>query len=96
MQEAQHGPGRRGHRRERGLGVAAEGELGLQVGIGALPLAGAQGIAGLGHELIDHPVPDDPVIEAAARQQADALDMAGRQFRGQFDQDASLVGVDHQ
>ena len=36
----------------------AESELGLQVGIPALPLARAQRIAGLGHEPIDHPVPD--------------------------------------
>ncbi|MNV72166.1 hypothetical protein D3C71_1652340 [compost metagenome] len=96
MQEAQHGPGGRGHRREGRLAVAAEGELGLQVRIGALPLAATEGVAGLGHELIDHPVPDLTVIEAAPRQQPDALDMTGRQFGSQLDQDAALAGVDHQ
>ncbi|MNE62184.1 hypothetical protein D3C80_1574520 [compost metagenome] len=82
-------------RRKAAVASATEAELALDVRQVATASAGALGVAGLGHEVRDHPVEFQAVIEAAIGQGADALDMGRRRARLQFDQNASLGGVDH-
>ena len=66
-------------------------ELGLQVGQVGAALAGSLGIAALGHEAGDHAVEGQPVVEAAAHQRLDPLDMMRREVRPQLDHDRAAV-----
>ena len=92
--ESDHRPLRMGDRREGDLRPPPEGELGRQVGIGALPLApqgpvgaSAQRIPRLGHEPVDHPVKTLVVVEALGREPPDAFDMCGRRLGRHLDDD---------
>src|SRR5690606_9897714 len=96
LDEADQGARRGGHGDEGRLRVAAEGELGLQIGMPALAFAGAERISRLGHEAVDDTVPGQAVIEARLGQQAYAGYVAGRRLGSHLDQDAALVGVDDQ
>ena len=49
------------------------------------------GIAGLGHEAVDHAMEDDAVVEAFAHQLLDARDVAGREVGPQLDDDLPCV-----
>jgi hypothetical protein len=66
-------------------------ELGGQVRQVGRAVAGAQRIAALGHEAFDDAVEGEAVVEAAAGQRLDPLDMAGRVVRAQLDHHAAAV-----
>ena len=58
------------------------------------PDAGAVGIAGLGHEAVDHAMEDDAVVLALARQLLDLGDVLGREVGAHLDDDAAVLEVD--
>src|SRR5690606_13312674 len=53
--------------------------------------AGAERAAGLRHEAVNHPVKDNAVIKALARQLLDARNMARRQIGTHFDDDSAVL-----
>ena len=62
-------------------------------GLSEPPRAGAGGIAGLRHEPGDHPVEDDPVVEALAGQLLDARHVLGREVGAQLDHHAAALEI---
>jgi hypothetical protein len=71
-------------------------ELGRKIGFFRAPHARAGRIAGLRHETIDHPMEDDPVIEALTRELLDLGHMLGRKVGAQADcHVASLARLQH-
>ena len=69
-------------RRDHSAHVRQGGELGLEVGQLGAALAGALRVAALGHEAGDHAVEGEAVVEAAADQRLDPLDMRRARRRG--------------
>ena len=76
---------------ERHVRAAAEHEFRRQVGQARRALAGAERIAGLSHEIVDHAVKGQTVIDSRARVSVfDPLDVLGRHFGIQFHHDAAV------
>src|SRR6185437_13910953 len=71
-------------------------ELGLEIGIFRPAGSRSVGAAGLGHEPVDHPVKDDPVVKALGDQPLDVRDMARRQPCVHFDHHRALARLEGQ
>src|SRR6185437_9361223 len=87
---------RRPRHRHRPALVRLGVELGLEVGIFRPAGSGSVRAAGLGHEPVDHPVKDDPVIKALGNQPLDVGDMARRQRRVHLDHHRTFARLERQ
>src|SRR3990167_415752 len=84
--------GEAGHR-DRAAPVRLPGELGRQQFAHAAP-AGAVGIAGLGHEALDHAMEDHAIVLALAGELLDLGHVLGCEVGTHLDDDAAVLEID--